>query len=273
MKKYSLPEKEKVKRFFTFGCSFTEYNFDTWANILGDHFCSSEFYNYGKAGSGNVAIASKIIQANILHNFNKDDLIIICWTFILRESRILNNQNCWKHTGNIWDSNDTYDKKFLKKYVNNTHYAVESMTQLHIIEQLLKKIECNYFYLFLAHPLVSFNEAKKELLIDMDVHRNVIEIFKSDLLRYKKVYSYASFYKTFENTKSYVLPNDLHCSPYGHAIYLQNVFNIKFNSKSFQEKIQKSNISQIGWNEDYSDTNFKSIVFRDTDKLNSLIFQ
>ena len=44
------------KRIFTFGCSFTNYLWSTWANILGYEFREAEFYNFGKSGAGNQYI-------------------------------------------------------------------------------------------------------------------------------------------------------------------------------------------------------------------------
>ena len=40
------------KRLFTFGCSFTDYRWATWANILA-YELDCEFHNFGKSGAGN----------------------------------------------------------------------------------------------------------------------------------------------------------------------------------------------------------------------------
>ena len=37
-----------LNRIFCFGCSFTQYLWTTWANILGTEFHEAEFYNFGK---------------------------------------------------------------------------------------------------------------------------------------------------------------------------------------------------------------------------------
>ena len=36
---------QKYNRFFSFGCSFTQYHWPTWANVIGMHFDYDNFYN------------------------------------------------------------------------------------------------------------------------------------------------------------------------------------------------------------------------------------
>ena len=54
---------ENKKRLFTFGCSFTQYNWPTWADILGRslHQEGWEFHNIGRAGTGNMQIMKTIL--------------------------------------------------------------------------------------------------------------------------------------------------------------------------------------------------------------------
>ena len=68
--------KNKPKRLFTFGCSFTEWIWATWANILA-YELDVPFYNFGKPGAGNYYIANQISQADAIFNFTKDDLVIV----------------------------------------------------------------------------------------------------------------------------------------------------------------------------------------------------
>lgn len=74
----------KYKRLFTFGCSFTDYHWPTWADILGKHF-KEDYYNFGATGCCNQSVFQSLIEANQLHNFQKTDLIIVQWTESLRD--------------------------------------------------------------------------------------------------------------------------------------------------------------------------------------------
>jgi hypothetical protein len=70
---------------FTFGCSFTEYIWPTWADILGREF---EYYeNWGKAGGGNQYIFNSLIECHLRNQLTKDDTVIIRWTSPDREDR------------------------------------------------------------------------------------------------------------------------------------------------------------------------------------------
>jgi len=69
-------------RLFTFGCSFTNYDWPTWADILGRKF--SYYENWGNAGGGNQYIFNSVIEANLRNKFTADDTIIIMWTSVTR---------------------------------------------------------------------------------------------------------------------------------------------------------------------------------------------
>lgn len=81
---YSQLNLSKYNRFFAFGCSFTDYFWPTWADIIGREFPNC-YYNYGSTGSCNGYIFKSLIEANQKHLFTSNDLIIICWTEILRD--------------------------------------------------------------------------------------------------------------------------------------------------------------------------------------------
>jgi len=56
-------------RLFTFGCSYTAYTWPTWADFVGTKF---DFYqNWGRLGSGNTIIASKLYECQYVNKINK----------------------------------------------------------------------------------------------------------------------------------------------------------------------------------------------------------
>lgn len=76
-----------MSRLFTFGCSFTQYQWPTWANIVAlDQ--EKELYNFGLAGLGNVGINQRILEADCKFNFQPNDEIMIMWTSWCREDKI-----------------------------------------------------------------------------------------------------------------------------------------------------------------------------------------
>jgi hypothetical protein len=63
-----------MSRLFTFGCSFTNYRWSTWADILAPEF--GEFYNWGQRGAGNHFIFNSVMEADQQNNFKDGDTVI-----------------------------------------------------------------------------------------------------------------------------------------------------------------------------------------------------
>lgn len=82
------------KRLFTFGCSFTNYVWPTWADIIA-YDQQIEFHNKGKGGAGNTFIASSILESDLKYKFTDTDLILVNWTTWQREDRV-DSEGHWK---------------------------------------------------------------------------------------------------------------------------------------------------------------------------------
>lgn len=68
-----------ISRFFAFGCSYTTYDYPTWADYVGVNF--DEYYNYAKAGASNTFIMNKLVEANEFYKFNPEsDTVMIMLT-------------------------------------------------------------------------------------------------------------------------------------------------------------------------------------------------
>lgn len=126
--------ENKPKRLFTFGCSFTDYRWATWANILA-YELDIPFFNFGKSGAGNYFMANQVAQADARFNFTKDDLVIVCWTNVSREDR-WTSKNGWITPGNIYTQNE-YDNKFVKDWANDTHFALRDFSMIKLVDELL----------------------------------------------------------------------------------------------------------------------------------------
>lgn len=103
----------QYKRIFVFGCSWTNYQWPTWADII-RYSTDIPVENWGASGIGNVGIMHRMIECDLVNHFNEDDLIIVQWTSWTREDRVIQGDN-WLTTGNVFN-NRHYDKKFIEKY-------------------------------------------------------------------------------------------------------------------------------------------------------------
>lgn len=89
-----------VKRFFAFGCSFTNYHWAMWPEVVKHELGDVEYYNFGRSGAGNLFIAHQLYNANEQFNFNQDDLVMVCWSSVYRNDWLLDQQ--WVCEGNSY---------------------------------------------------------------------------------------------------------------------------------------------------------------------------
>lgn len=224
----------RPKRLFTFGCSFTQYLWGTWANILGLEL-NCEFYNLGRAGAGNFYISNMITQADEIYKFNQDDLVIVSWTNITREDRWKNNQ--WITPGNIY-TQDTYDQKFVKKWADDTHYALRDFSLIKLTERFLQKCT-QYHFLSMCNINETMNQWIHEEIQDTNL-KKVLELYNPTVKKilpsfYKVLWKNDINYK-FDLDKKITHKNfgDGHPTLLEHLNFLQKTFNYDFSKKTCQ---------------------------------------
>ena len=74
-------------RVWGFGCSFTQYFYPTWADIL-IHEVEQQGHtgeNWGSCGKGNLYIANKVMECHARNQLGPNDYVFICWSNYFRE--------------------------------------------------------------------------------------------------------------------------------------------------------------------------------------------
>lgn len=132
-------------RLFTFGCSFTNYHWPTWADIVAQDFKYHE--NWGRIGAGNKFIYFSLVECHQRKNITKDDTVMIMWTSQAREDRYIKNK--WYTPGVVYDN---YDEHFLENFVDADGYLLDTLTYIQSAVNLLQSIGCKY-ELFTMLPL------------------------------------------------------------------------------------------------------------------------
>jgi hypothetical protein len=130
---------KKYKRFFAFGCSFTQYHWPTWADILSKEIPDVDYYNFGLCGGGNLMMSTRIAEANARYKFTEDDLVIVMWTTMCREDRYIRDN--WKMSGNIFTSGE-HDEAYLLKFADVKGYLVRDIGVIALATQYLKSLPC-----------------------------------------------------------------------------------------------------------------------------------
>lgn len=145
----------------TFGCSFTQNVWPTWADYAGCYY--SQFDNYGHGGSGNRQIFNKIIEN--LENIKKGT-VIIEWSSFLREDRILPREKLqlfnreyqifqWVGTGPMHVSNRVVNDNF-RSYWTPYQTVLESTNYVIAACELLKSLNINFFMTWMLDPSIEF---------------------------------------------------------------------------------------------------------------------
>ena len=120
-----------TSRLLAFGCSFTNYRWSTWADILGTQY--SEYQNWGQSGAGNHYIFNSVMEADQRQRFGSGDTVIVCWTSVHREDRYTDR---WQTLGNIHYT-DIYTKDY-KKEITNRGCLIRDIAFIKAIKLLLE---------------------------------------------------------------------------------------------------------------------------------------
>ena len=221
------------KRFFAFGCSFTEYFWATWANIVGVHLEMShgtKWHNFGKKGLGNEAIANLVSQANLIYEFTEDDLVIVCWTNIARKDTFGKNPNMLRSTikdyewwgwGNIFSSR-IYPKEELKK-IQFSDLLMKNLGYIELVRSLLKN-KCQAHFLQMCQVDTQFLQNPNQptqLDSDNHIYEEIKDIYSQTIQSLYPSYYEVLWNNDIEQRRSWFDPHPL---PIEHYKYLQNTF-------------------------------------------------
>ena len=211
----------KYKRVFTFGCSFTNYFYPTWANIAHVSMPHAQHINLGKSGGGNMFISNRITQANNTYEFCDTDLVMVMWSTLCREDRF--HHNNWNTPGNIF-TQDEYDDKFLRKYADPTGYLIRDLSIIDLTTMYMSTLSCDYFDMLSVPFDYQCIDPEESLYKDvLNTYSNLIDHFdKTTLLDYLGEFNGKLTYEVIMNSK----PServDYHPHPVQYCDYLQHI--------------------------------------------------
>ena len=132
-----------MKRLFTFGCSYVDWTWPTWADMLGRSY---DHQNWGIRGSGNRSIAQRISEAVLSQKIGPGDVVVVQWTYFHRFDHHafgLTDFGNWSMAGNIHSSPvmiawvlETWDEK---------SYAMYSLNEIAAAMALLESTGCELY--------------------------------------------------------------------------------------------------------------------------------
>lgn len=205
-------------RLFAFGCSFTRYNWPTWADLLGQEF--EGYYNYGRAGAGNLFISCMLGEAIARFNINKNDTVMIMWSNVTREDRYIDT---WINPGNIF-TQDTYSDDFVKKFITVKGCYIRDFALINLAHNLLKNIGCKYEFMSMidmnSYHQWKYNDDRETLSDIFKLYQPTLDICKPSV--FKVLFNY-DWYTSRPLYKNEVRRADIHPLPLEHIEYINKV--------------------------------------------------
>ena len=217
----------EYNRLFTFGCSFTDYHWITWADIVAAYL-DIESYNFGMPGSNITGIAWTILQADRKYKFTPKDCIMVEWTNIGRDYRLVKDYDyvtveTFYHT----------DRDTFCDLTGDLRHVFSNLQQMYTIEK--------------AFNINSVHMVNSQNYLDMIIEA-LYKTHKSDVEHmcemYAELLNKPNFVDTvFDgafnfNKNKYDIQDD-HPLPNEHYAFCNKIFGISLN-QSLQEKIDKS---------------------------------
>lgn len=163
-------------RFFAFGCSFTQYLWPTWADLIGQKF-KEDYYNYGKPGAGNNYIYNKIMEVDQRYSFNENDLVIVEWSSCFREDRYKNN---------AWNTQvlNNLEPSLWKFLFDERGFLIRDLALIKGAKNLLENKKCKFIFISLcgissnsAHDVNYKNSTETDSDV-MQLYKDVLDIIK-----------------------------------------------------------------------------------------------
>jgi len=193
-----------------FGCSFTKYDWATWADLLKDKYVSVT--NLGRTGAGNVYIFNKIMEKYTQGEITKDDLVMVCWTGHFRLD--MKFKDIWHTPGNLLNQH-TYSMNFVKKHCDPQYFLERDLYLVHAVNCIFKNRIINF----------SMGDIDR-----FDQYNNKhIPLDKPDNLQKTLDTFFPSFYKVLWNNdvRTIMHRDDQHPTVSEHKQYMKQVFNIE----------------------------------------------
>jgi hypothetical protein len=140
-----------MKRLFTFGCSYTNYGWPTWADLLGLEF--DHFENWGVAGIGCRAIQERIVECHIRNNLRPGDTVIVQWSSHLRND-FHNTNNAlsdrikgWRTYGSLFNhaNHGLYSDSWLNIFFNEQSFIMHCLNSIAVTQQFLESLGVKWF--------------------------------------------------------------------------------------------------------------------------------
>lgn len=155
-------------RLFAFGCSFTNYLWPTWADIIGSEF--EVYENWGQLGAGNPFIHNALVECSIVNKLTPEDTVMIMWSNMTRHDAYYDGG--WHTGGNLLIEDNKHFGFDLRGFY------VRDLSLIHSAKQMLDSIGCKY----IMTSMVDIQTSDQFKNIDARSHvSDLLDFYKSTM--------------------------------------------------------------------------------------------
>lgn len=187
---------------YTFGCSFTQYKWPTWADYLHAGGLAEYYENWGLPGGSNDFIFHSITEC--IDKITANDIVCIMWSQPHRISDYNDTQG-WDMPGNAY----LYQPKERVKYLHDDKIALENQSFFKSTAKLLEAIGCEFYFTSMERI-----DIKYEGIFDTKKY------FKPSMAEF------LGYTGANETTWRETMPGDRHPSPREHAKFAKTMYPI-----------------------------------------------
>jgi len=204
-------------RIFTFGCSFTDYVWPTWADMI---LYGNEGFNMGIRGVGNEAILYRLLEVDRKYKLNNEDTVIIIFTTPIRWDLIISNNSEWSGFGQTTTSS-------LSKYENEL-YTVDglifkSMHTINLIKDFLDKKGVRYVFGSVNNLYENYGNYFENFKLSNEINSLVDSVKDNVKLDLQDFHSYLYGVKYWPVSKKWSDISDYHPRPINYYNWVKNV--------------------------------------------------
>lgn len=272
---------QKTKsRLFALGCSFTNYAWPSWADIIGLEY--DVYENWAYPGLGNRAIAERVANLHAVKTLTPQDTVLIQWTSHLRHDWHANDSRHhtevgigWKTSGSIFNfiNEEIFDKKWLKTFFDENSYMMHTLNHILLTKQFLESLGVNYYMTSMGYINKMNSDYPTEAeeawhgetnTSEIDIWKDIpsLQIYKDKIFDDKWIYPIGTFaWKHKEKPYKFITPKgmpikDRHPTINQHNDYVQQIVKPKLGLSQNTHKVAEYWIDNVNSSYDNCYSNF-----------------
>jgi hypothetical protein len=184
----------------------------------------TEFYNFGKAGGGNVFIANRITEANRKYKFTETDLVVVLWSTNARIDFYKTNDGGWKTPGNIY-TQDMLSQQTVRELEDLNWFLMRDLSVIDLTTSYLNNLPCGSIKLM---SIPYYYENKQQSIKNDKLTDSIVETYGELSKQYPEVSLYEFMNFKWSSSIQYKHPQhpevdkfiDYHPTPVDYANYL-----------------------------------------------------